>query len=342
MASFSQEDRSFIMACYTVALCNDDNLNGKTIKTSTIKLYLAAAARLSIPAALMDPTKNRFGQKSEFIQAVLKEHKRWEQMPNRRCPITPKMIYTALQQPPSHPDELHSALNDWFILALFVGPRKLEWCQDASDLKKFATFSKNVDGSPRAFTFKDFSFLGPGNKKLPHAQASYLGNVNAVRICWRFQKNGDNGQTLTYQKNHGSPYRCPVQAAYNICARAIRMGINSDGPVAVYRTGAKLLKARYIDNIVVEKRLRELAAATYDLTESADLQKYTCHSLRVGACVLLHTAQASPDTIQLRLRWRSDSYKMYLRDTVKLAGTHNLAMNTSDPDCPDVAHIHNF
>ena len=60
MRSMSHGDKNFIMACYTVALCNNDNLNGKIIKTSSIKLYLAAAARLSFPHAQLDPTKNLY------------------------------------------------------------------------------------------------------------------------------------------------------------------------------------------------------------------------------------------------------------------------------------------
>lgn len=98
----------------------------------------------------------------------------------------------------------------------------------------------------------------------------------------------------------------------------------------------------YIDNILVEKRLQFLATRTYDLTEKEDISRYTCHSLRVGACVLLHMSNASPDTIKLRLRWKSDSYLMYLRDTVKLASSHNVAMSTADPDETDLRAVHNL
>ena len=195
MKLFSQEDRNLVMACYAVALCNDENLISKNINTSTIKLYLAAAARMSVPFAKLDPTKNMFGQKSEFIQAVLKEHKRWEKMPNRRSPFTPKMMNTALLEKPSHPDSLTAALNDWFILCLFVGPRKSEWCQDCAAFKKQKTHLRNVDNSSKAFTFRDFKFLGEGNKHLSAFQASNLNNISAVRITWRFQKNGEMAKT---------------------------------------------------------------------------------------------------------------------------------------------------
>ena len=73
-----------IIACYTIALYNDDNLANRTIKFSKIDLYLSAAARLSVPSEKINPTKKRFGQKSEFLSAVMHDYRRWEQMTNRR------------------------------------------------------------------------------------------------------------------------------------------------------------------------------------------------------------------------------------------------------------------
>ena len=53
-----------------------------------------------------------------------------------------------------------------------------------------------------------------------------------------------------------------------------------------------------------------------------DLVRFSTHSLRIGACVLLHTNENSPDYIKLYLRWRSDYYKDYLRDVTVLAVAH--------------------
>ena len=62
-----------------------------------------------------------------------------------------------------------------------------------------------------------------------------------------------------------------------------------------------------------------------------------CHSLRVGACVLLHSSNASADTIKWRLCWKSDSYRMYLRDTAAIAKTHNLCVAYTDPDAANLS-----
>ena len=80
------------MACYTVALCNDQTLRNERIRSGTVNKYLKAAARLSAPREKLDPTKMPLG-KSTFIKAILDEHKRWEKMPKRREPINPNMVY---------------------------------------------------------------------------------------------------------------------------------------------------------------------------------------------------------------------------------------------------------
>ena len=53
-----------------------------------------------------------------------------------------------------------------------------------------------------------------------------------------------------------------------------------------------------------------------------DLSFYSCHSLRVWACVILHQAGKSPDYIKKHLRWLSEAYRVYLRDTDTAAAQH--------------------
>ncbi len=53
-----------------------------------------------------------------------------------------------------------------------------------------------------------------------------------------------------------------------------------------------------------------------------EINKLSCHSFRVWACVLLSEAGASPDFIKNRLRWLGDSYRLYLRDTLAMNEQH--------------------
>ena len=64
------------------------------------------------------------------------------------------------------------------------------------------------------------------------------------------------------------------------------------------------------------------AKHAHGISSVAALKKFTPHSPRVGACVLLHTVGKLPDYIKKRLRWKSDSYEDYLRHIDQVATDH--------------------
>ena len=155
------------MACYAVVLCNDETLRNERIRSGTVNEYLKAATRLSAPRAKLDPTKNAFGQKSAFIKVNLDEHKRWEKIPNRREPTTPNMVYEFASTIQSeHLDSKNRALYDLLVVALYLGPRKSEWCRDKVNLGKTKIIAKNIDNTSKAFTFNDFEFRGCKGSRL--------------------------------------------------------------------------------------------------------------------------------------------------------------------------------
>jgi len=53
-----------------------------------------------------------------------------------------------------------------------------------------------------------------------------------------------------------------------------------------------------------------------------ELKRFSSHSGRVWALVLLDEAGMTPDFMKLRLRWMGDSYTLYLRDTSILQQKH--------------------
>ena len=56
------------------------------------------------------------------------------------------------------------------------------------------------------------------------------------------------------------------------------------------------------------------AANVYKLDpKGPEVKKWTNHSLHIGACVILNENNEDPLYIQQRLRWRSNTFMMYLR-----------------------------
>ena len=329
LASLDMDHRNFIMACFTVSLTSNETIFCKTIKSCTVSLYLSDAAKLSILSKLPDPTKNKFNQRSQYISNVLAEHKRWESMPNRREPLTFAMVQQAQinltkNGTSSFNDSLPQALGDWFLIGLVTGIRKSEWCQDRSHSSK-KDITRNIDGSSSAFILSDFTFENKRGVRRDNSRSTSINDAEIVKIRWRFQKNNDNGQVLTYTANNTNPQFCPVRAAMRIRARAIYLRVPPNLPIAVYMTPRG--SSEYIDDAHVCSELRLLASQVYNITDKDELKRFTCHSFRVGACVLLHEANKAPDFIKFRIRWKSDSYLMYLRNTPKLAHQHNSAID---------------
>ena len=128
--------------------------------------------------------------------------------------------------------------------------------------------------------------------------------------------------------------RCPVRAALRIRATAIRLGVPPHLSIAIYRNPAGA--SQYIDDFHVTQMLQSLATQVYNIKNRNDLVRFTTHSLRVGACVLLHETSQTPDFIKARLRWRSDAYLMYLRNTPKLANMYNAEISNSAENTSEV------
>jgi hypothetical protein len=86
--------------------------------------------------------------------------------------------------------------------------------------------------------------------------------------------------------------------------RASRLGQPDNMPVPCYRTKkAPLLN---ITGSRIATLLRKAVKKVQPSTSANDLKKYSAHSLRVWACVLLDEADMSPSFIQKRLRWLGD------------------------------------
>jgi hypothetical protein len=67
---------------------------------------------------------------------------------------------------------------------------------------------------------------------------------------------------------------------------------------------------------------REAVKTIYPNMSLVERARYSAHSLRVWACVLLDEAGMSPQFIMSRLRWMGNSFRMYLRDTDVIQDKH--------------------
>jgi hypothetical protein len=321
------------MACYTASLVSGDNLLCSTLKSGTISRYLHAAAEFSLSNNIINPCLDTTGKQSKYVKDILNEVKRWEVVPNRREPLTKEIIDYIHKKRSKlakcNPNNLYLALTDWLILGLQSGFRRKEWAQDRSYLTKHNDVQRNVDGSAAAFILEDMEFRDKNNKRINQNSNYEVNRANIVNLKWRFQKNNDNGQVISYIEDKTNIQYCYVSACKRIRHRALKLKQDSMKPIAIFNSGIKKNKISYIDDTHISSLLQEAAKSVYSISKLEELKRFTSHSIRVGACVLLHTQNISTEDIKFRLRWRSDSFRMYLRNVVQLAEKHKNAIAMS-------------
>ncbi len=89
---------------------------------------------------------------------------------------------------------------------------------------------------------------------------------------------------------------------------------------------------KYLTGNKIYKLLQSIAKHCHqDLTKD-EISRFSSHSGRVWAVVLLDEAGMTPDFIKTQLCWMGDSYKLYLRDTVVLQAKHVTALEQSSFD----------
>jgi hypothetical protein len=107
-----------------------------------------------------------------------------------------------------------------------------------------------------------------------------------------------------------------------------------DMTVAVYKT--KKGKVIYLTGNKIAELLWNAIKEVWPDTTPDKLKRYSAHSLRVWACVLLVEAGKLPDYIKKRLQWLGDSFRMYLRDTAIIQHQHVDALLAASQEVIDL------
>ncbi len=112
--------------------------------------------------------------------------------------------------------------------------------------------------------------------------------------------------------------------------RARRLAQPDNMPVACYRT--KKAPLLFITGSRIATLLCKAVKKVQPSLSADNLKKYSAHSLRVWACVLLEEVGMSPSFIQKRLHWLGDLFKMYLRDMKAIQDKHLAALQSTSSD----------
>ena len=337
----SQERANYQLALYATHLATGSTLHCRSLKSSTIASYLLDVAKFIGRFRDVDP---RFRSAADTrlapaIAKVLEEQKRWETVPNRREPFNLELHNLLSQQATTNPDDccLDAAMANWTLCNLYAGCRGIEWAQTDVNNAPLSKHHKNRFGNSYAFTLEDVECLTLTNQRINIQQAiSAPENVGSIKLRFEEQKNGENGEKKLFVRNQNKPHLCFVANFMQIIARHDKLSGNPKQPLSIYRT--KEGEALNITTANVEVSIRSAASKLYNLdpvTNKKELQMWSSHSLRVGACTTLYAMGFHEMEIKHLLRWKSDAFMTYLRNLAVTSRRHNAAIE-------DASAIPNF
>jgi hypothetical protein len=316
-----------------------DTILGHPIKWDTIRQYLKESADwcFRMGASIHPLTDYATGEKMRAITLMEMEIKRWEMTKNKVDPVT-QAIVDGMREltEDTHPDSLEFAMVDWMVVGLATGYRCIEWAQKHAPKKKDSAWQFDRADDPHKSIYavcgKDIVFLDKNEVPIQNPHEVNIDQIAAVRVTWRIQKNRENNYKIKFAKMAGNSRWCTVRAWLRIDARATRLGVTPEEPLAVYKRNKGSKSASFIVAAQITRLIRSGAEKAHGVHPNDSGLKFTPHSIRVGACVILHVAGCSAMTIKQRLRWKSDSFMDYLRDVAALASQHAEAIQSTIVD----------
>ena len=147
-------------------------------------------------------------------------------------------------------------------------------------------------------------------------------------------------RTYKHHQNYPKRVSCILQqilqhsqpGKYNSHAR--RLTVPPGVSIGVFFSQTKK-KSLFITDSMVATLLQHSASAVFNIKKSSpSLKLWSTHSIRVTAANLLHRAKFADSFIQTRLRWKSTTFLMYLRNTIYSAQAHTKALSISDSNLP--------
>ena len=178
----------------------------------------------------------------------------------------------------------------------------------------------------RAFTNRNFIFYDKDGAILSAPFERPRVNIDGLGTLYDVQKNRMNNQIIKFICVIDYPTYCPVESGLNIKTRANVLGkTGPEDPLCVYEGKNGIIL--YLTGTDMTDYFRLILRLVMPNISNEELKLISTHSIRVFACVLLHEAGKDGPFIKLRLRWLSNCFEVYLRNTETINSQHAFALN---------------
>lgn len=311
-------------------------MNKTRVRSATVRGYAEAINTLFVLRGFRKPVD--FDDPNNMVALLASNLKKEEDVANQRSPLD-NQVFAKLQEmaiKSKSPDSAEAVLFNTVALGRITGHRLSEYAQNKQnkvELHEYPSGRKVI----KAFTAEDFIFYDASKNRIEDLNDATLEQVVSMKVTWRIQKNRQNGQSLNIAVDVTNPTICPVRNAATLVLQARRLGQASDMPVAFYmnKNGEKL----YLTGGKIATLFRKAVRSCRPSTSKEELTKFSAHSVRVWACVLLDEAGKSAEFIKKQLRWLGDSFRLYLRDTAVITTQHRDALHTSSREVMELINM---
>ncbi|CAB9526411.1 unknown protein [Seminavis robusta] len=286
-------------AMYAVHLSAGHSIHCKAIKAGTISQYILAAATLIQSFTEVDYRKDKEGERSNgrFLTSVMKDIRKYETMADRREPYDHKMHMLARQVAAKFPITSQiCALTDGFEQGMCGGFRLTEWAQPSGKTNVARPHSNGrplpscqtcavVPNDYRAVTASGGRVVGLAILSTP------CNEVLRIFVKLRTQKNGNNGEERQFERNPTPGGLCFVTSTYRALTRFAQIQLlcpaisAAHTPLAIY-WDPRVKRAKLVDAHAIERFMRRLASAVYNLDPVVDADDLALWSSTPFASVL--------------------------------------------------------
>jgi hypothetical protein len=207
--------------------------------------------------------------------------------------------------------------------------------QTNSNNSQLHSHHKNRFWNAYAFTLADVQCKNTTNQLLSITDAlENPDNVGSVNLQFEEKKNGENGEKNFFVRNNDKPHVCFIKNFMQIMQRHAQLTkFNPSLSLRVYcHNNGSICNITSTD---VETLMRQAASELFNLQHptknKTELQMWSSHPLRVGACTTLYAMGFQEMEIKHLLRWKSDTFMTYLCNLAVTSRRHNTAL--SDASC---------
>ena len=243
------------------------------------------------------------------LQLVLKGWRKKDKPTQKKLPVEADIPeYLSKLGSLDDATELERRVGDLALVAFYYLLRVGEYA---------VTGSKSSEKQTTQFKVSDVAFFTRNEmgqlRQLPRdAPSKALLGAAGATLRLRDQKNGWKNVCI-HQQHNGHKYHCPVRALARIVINIRTFTSDSDTYLSTYRTK----EVHEVTDKDMRKGIKMAAAVLdYPTNKGIMIAQVDTHSFRAGGANALHMAGYLDRQIQKMGRWRSDTFKEYISDSL--------------------------